>query len=311
MHSIKTRITKVTLLMLLALPLPGCLDEASLESITGERTSRLVNDVVVTDIVLLDGGIISGESDTSDTVDYTVVNGPAAPAVADSEVCFFTRTGYQGDKHCYEVGQRASLPDAGGLDKAFQSVSVGRYAVVLTWTDGAYSSGASSFERSSADIGGSSVSSLAVKQALLGKYTDTPSSDDPFSDKVTVNPTHFSGSDIICGDGKVHSWGENDKMGIVGQVFSNATGDQVEYLRLKALGSDQRYWYFPDNQQDNEWWTYLGTEPPGCVNVAKQPASTDILGDYDGEDFTMLLGALVKVDDGCGPKKGNSSGIKE
>ncbi|WP_377159552.1 hypothetical protein ACFJIX_09885 [Roseateles sp. UC29_93] len=62
----------------------------------------------------------------------------------------------------------------------------------------------------------------------------------------------------------VHAWGENDFRGTVGDVFihANPYSNRVEYFRLKALDSDQRYWLLPRDAGDTFWWTYLGTDLP-------------------------------------------------
>ncbi|MGY4532398.1 hypothetical protein ACVW0Y_001522 [Pseudomonas sp. TE3786] len=59
-------------------------------------------------------------------------------------------------------------------------------------------------------------------------------------------------------------WGANDKHGTLGDIYiyNNPYSRQVEYFRLTNLGSDGRYWYFPINQKDNEYWKYLGTDLP-------------------------------------------------
>ncbi|MEN0105099.1 MAG: hypothetical protein AAGC84_01600, partial [Pseudomonas sp.] len=64
-------------------------------------------------------------------------------------------------------------------------------------------------------------------------------------------------------------WGENDRRGSVGQiyVYDNPYNRQVEFFRLAALGADQRYGYFPINQQDNQYWQYLGTALPSITEA--------------------------------------------
>lgn len=62
----------------------------------------------------------------------------------------------------------------------------------------------------------------------------------------------------------VHAWGENDFRGTIGEVFihANPYSNRVEYFRLKALDSGQRYWLLPRDAGDTFWWTYLGTDLP-------------------------------------------------
>ena len=68
-------------------------------------------------------------------------------------------------------------------------------------------------------------------------------------------------------DQKVVAWGDNDREGTIGDVFiyANPFSKKVEYYKLKNLGSDKRYWYFPtgkDGVRDNYYWTYLGNDYP-------------------------------------------------
>ncbi len=59
-------------------------------------------------------------------------------------------------------------------------------------------------------------------------------------------------------------WGLNDRKGNIGDIFiySNPHNEDIEYFRLKQFGSDDRYWYFPTDKQDNQYWEYLGTDYP-------------------------------------------------
>lgn len=61
--------------------------------------------------------------------------------------------------------------------------------------------------------------------------------------------------------GKARNWGENDRKAPIGSIFvyANQYTGLTEYFRLKALGGDNRYWYFPTDQSDNHFWTYMGT----------------------------------------------------
>ncbi|RZI58137.1 MAG: hypothetical protein EOP37_17100 [Rubrivivax sp.] len=62
----------------------------------------------------------------------------------------------------------------------------------------------------------------------------------------------------------VKTWGTTDRHGVVGDlyIYANPYTRTVEYFRLKSLGSDGRYWYFPTDGKDNAWWTSLGTDLP-------------------------------------------------
>ena len=57
-------------------------------------------------------------------------------------------------------------------------------------------------------------------------------------------------------------WGLHDRKGNIGDIFiyNNPHNEDIEYFRLKPLGSDNRYWYFPTDKQDNQYWEYLGTD---------------------------------------------------
>ncbi len=73
-------------------------------------------------------------------------------------------------------------------------------------------------------------------------------------------------SQKVLGTGE---WGANDRRGTVGQIFvyNNPYNQKVEFFRLAALGSDQRYWYFPTNQKDNDYWQYLGNDLPSFAEA--------------------------------------------
>lgn len=60
------------------------------------------------------------------------------------------------------------------------------------------------------------------------------------------------------------NWGDFDRMGTVGSIFkyANPASSNIEYFRLASVGTDRRYWYFPNNQADNGNWQYLGTLEP-------------------------------------------------
>ncbi|MCF1458367.1 MAG: S1 family peptidase [Shewanella sp.] len=55
-------------------------------------------------------------------------------------------------------------------------------------------------------------------------------------------------------------WGSNDRKGKVGQVYQyqNPYNHDTEYFFLSHLGSDGRYWYFPIDKSDNNFWDYVG-----------------------------------------------------
>ena len=59
-------------------------------------------------------------------------------------------------------------------------------------------------------------------------------------------------------------WGDNDRKAKLGDVFvyANPYSKRTEYFKLKALGADGRYWYFPTNGGNNAYWTFAGTIRP-------------------------------------------------
>ena len=59
-----------------------------------------------------------------------------------------------------------------------------------------------------------------------------------------------------------HSWSENDRKGTVGNIYKydNPYNGDTEYFELVALGSDERYWYYPTDKTDNSYWKYLGAD---------------------------------------------------
>ena len=61
-----------------------------------------------------------------------------------------------------------------------------------------------------------------------------------------------------------NKWGANDRKGNTGDIFiyNNPYNGDIEYFRLRQLGSDDRYWYFPTDKQNNYYWEYLGTDYP-------------------------------------------------
>lgn len=68
----------------------------------------------------------------------------------------------------------------------------------------------------------------------------------------------------------VRQWGESDRHGTLGDtyVYANPYNRQTEYFRLIGLGTDSRYWYFPTNKTNNQYWEYLGTEAPGAASIS-------------------------------------------
>ncbi|WP_414439184.1 DUF3472 domain-containing protein [Burkholderia sp. 22PA0106] len=79
------------------------------------------------------------------------------------------------------------------------------------------------------------------------------------SDVVGLNLVHQIG----LSNGPQH-WGDYDRQGKIGSIFKyqNPYSHKTEYFKLKALGSDNRYFYFPTNETDNTYWQYLGTTEP-------------------------------------------------
>jgi len=64
---------------------------------------------------------------------------------------------------------------------------------------------------------------------------------------------------------RVDTWGTKDRKGTIGDIYiySNPYMNVVQYFKLKGFGSDGRYWYFPTDATDNQYWTYMGTDYPG------------------------------------------------
>jgi hypothetical protein len=54
---------------------------------------------------------------------------------------------------------------------------------------------------------------------------------------------------------RLHTWGENNRQGIPGQLFAYDHNGRRDYFQLKQSS----YWYFPTNQTSNNAWEYLGT----------------------------------------------------
>ena len=59
-----------------------------------------------------------------------------------------------------------------------------------------------------------------------------------------------------------HSWSENDRKGTIGDIYKydNPYNGDTEYFELVGLGSDGRYWYYPTDKTDNQYWKYLGSD---------------------------------------------------
>ena len=53
----------------------------------------------------------------------------------------------------------------------------------------------------------------------------------------------------------LHQWGENDRHGTIGELFAynNSYNGRLNYLRLKHLGSDRRYWYLLSDESNNDY----------------------------------------------------------
>lgn len=60
------------------------------------------------------------------------------------------------------------------------------------------------------------------------------------------------------------NWGWYGREGKIGQIFKyqNPYSYRTEYFELAALGSNDRYWYFPTDGSSNAQWKYLGTTEP-------------------------------------------------
>ena len=60
----------------------------------------------------------------------------------------------------------------------------------------------------------------------------------------------------------MNHWGQNDRKGKIGDnyVYVNYYDNSIDVFTLKAVySSDNRYWYFPTDQQDNYCWSYVGS----------------------------------------------------
>lgn len=91
------------------------------------------------------------------------------------------------------------------------------------------------------------------------------------------------------------NWGDYDRLGKIGSIFKyqNPYSHQTEYFKLVALGSDNRYWYFPINETSNTYWQYLGTVEP----FYNEPAS-HVWGENDrlgtiGDTYAYTLNAGI------------------
>lgn len=56
------------------------------------------------------------------------------------------------------------------------------------------------------------------------------------------------------------AWGENDRKGVIGDIYlyDNPYSGNREVFKLTGLGSDGRYWYFPTDKTNNQYWSYMG-----------------------------------------------------
>jgi hypothetical protein len=60
----------------------------------------------------------------------------------------------------------------------------------------------------------------------------------------------------------MNHWGQNDRKGKIGDnyVYVNYYDNSIDVFILKAVySSDNRYWHFPTDQQDNYFWSYIGS----------------------------------------------------
>lgn len=75
--------------------------------------------------------------------------------------------------------------------------------------------------------------------------------DEGFSQDIRVRVAFRSKS--------THKWGGNDRQGTIGSLFTydNPYSGDRELFRLINLGSDGRYWYFPTDKSNNEYWQYI------------------------------------------------------
>ncbi|MDY7007517.1 MAG: hypothetical protein SWX82_27190 [Cyanobacteriota bacterium] len=91
-------------------------------------------------------------------------------------------------------------------------------------------------------------------------------------------------------DNIIHSWGENDRKGTVGQIFKydNPYNGDTEYFELVNLGSDDRYWYFPTDKTDNDYWHYLGTSIPTTPD--------NVIHSWGDDDRKGTIGQIFKYD---------------
>ncbi|CAB5496206.1 Lipoprotein, ToxR-activated gene, TagA [Bathymodiolus thermophilus thioautotrophic gill symbiont] len=57
---------------------------------------------------------------------------------------------------------------------------------------------------------------------------------------------------------RMNKWGQNDRKGKIGDdyVHVNYHNNSIEVFTLKALYSDERYWYFPSEKNNNYCWKY-------------------------------------------------------
>lgn len=90
-------------------------------------------------------------------------------------------------------------------------------------------------------------------------------------------------------------WGDYDRLGKIGSIFKyqNPYSHQTEYFKLVALGSDNRYWYFPVNETSSYYWQYLGTVEPFYNGPASRVwGENDRLGAI-GDAYAYTLNAGI------------------
>jgi len=101
----------------------------------------------------------------------------------------------------------------------------------------------------------------------------------------------------------LHQWGENDRLGTIGELFvyDNPYSGKIDYFRLKALGSDGRYWYFPTDETDNQYWEYLPQRPAAAATSPEEiphtspspPPKTPVAGSCVGCPGAQNIGYSI------------------
>ncbi len=61
---------------------------------------------------------------------------------------------------------------------------------------------------------------------------------------------------------ELHHWNDSARKGYIGAIYAydNPHSNLIEYFGLNRLGTDGKYWYFPTDRTNNNYWVYLGND---------------------------------------------------